>query len=173
LFLGRMSPDKGVDAAARAARRAGRRMLIAAKMTEPGERRYFEGSIEPLLGDDVVYLGEMDFEAKKVLLASAEALVNPIQWDEPFGLVMLEALASGTPVISYPRGAAPEIIEDGVTGYMCHDEAGMVEAFSRLDRLDRHACRRSFEERFTSQRMVEDHLNLYEEITTPRESNAA
>jgi glycosyltransferase involved in cell wall biosynthesis len=173
LFLGRMSPDKGVETAARAARVAGRRLLIAAKMTERGERQYFEERIEPLLGDDVVYLGEMDYEAKKVLLANAEALVNPIQWPEPFGLVMLESLASGTPVVSYPRGAAPEIIEDGVTGFMCHDEAGMVEAFARLDRLDRSACRRVFEERFTSQRMVQDHLNLYADVTRPRESSAA
>lgn len=173
LFLGRMSPDKGVETAARAARMAGKRLLIAAKMTEAGEKRYFAETIQPLLGDDVVYLGEMDHEAKKVLLSNAEALVNPIHWPEPFGLVMVEALASGTPVISYPRGAAPEIIEDGVTGYMCQDEAGMVEAFGKLDRLDRSACRRAFEKRFTTQRMVEDHLDLYEEVTTPRESNAA
>lgn len=173
LFLGRMSPDKGVETAARVAKATGRRLLIAAKMVEPIEKRYYEEKVEPLVGDDIVYLGEMDREATKVLLANAAALVNPIQWPEPFGLVMIEAMASGTPVLAFRNGAAPEIVEDGVNGYLCADEAGMIEAVGRLDRLNRQSCRRVFDERFTARRMVEDHLDLYEQVATSRESNAA
>ena len=173
LFLGRMSPDKGVETAARVARASGRRMLIAAKMAEPGEKRYYEERIEPLLGDDVMYLGEMDFEGKKVLLANAVALVNPIQWPEPFGLVMVEALASGTPVLTFHNGAAAEIVEDGVTGYVCRDETEMIKAVSHLDRLDRRECRRAFEDRFTADRMVRQYVALYEDTLRMRESNAA
>ncbi|MGD2101085.1 MAG: glycosyltransferase family 4 protein [Acidimicrobiia bacterium] len=173
LFLGRMNPDKGVHIAARVARASGRHLIIAAKMEEEIEHRYFAEEIEPLLGDDVVYVGEMDRDAKKVLLASAEALLNPIRWPEPFGLVMIEALASGTPVIGYGTGSAPEIVDDGVTGFLCPDEESMIDAVARLKDLDRGACRRVFEERFTAQRMVEEHLALYEEIARPRKSTAA
>lgn len=170
LFLGRMNPDKGVHLAARVARAAGRRLVIAAKMQEPLEHRYFEEKVKPLLGDQIIYLGEADRPTKKQLLADAEALINPIQWPEPFGLVMIEALASGTPVIAFPQGAAPEIIDSGDTGFLCHDEYEMVGAVERLEEIDRKACRDSFEERFTAQRMVQDHLDLYAEMTTSARS---
>lgn len=164
LFLGRMNPDKGVHVAARVALAAGRKLLIAAKMQEPLERRYFEDEVKPLLSDQIIYVGEADRPTKKRLLADAEALVNPIQWPEPFGLVMIEALASGTPVIAFPGGAAPEIIDHAGTGFLCHDELEMVQAVHRIDQLDRDCCRRSFVERFSATRMVEDHLDLYSKL---------
>lgn len=164
LFLGRMSPDKGVHRAARVARASGRRLLIAAKMHEPLEHQYFEDKVRPLLGDDVVFVGEADRDAKKELLASADALINPIRWPEPFGLVMIEALASGTPVVAFSEGSVPEIVADGVNGFVCRDEFGMMEALNRLPEIDRRVCRRSFEERFSVQRMVADHIDLYESL---------
>lgn len=173
LFLGRMSPDKGVHIAARVARAAGRRLIIAAKMEEPSEERYFDEQVKPLLGDEVIYVGEVDRTQKKDLLAKTEGLVNPIRWHEPFGLVMVEALASGAPVIAFSQGAAPEIVDDGVTGFLCHSEAGMVDALARLHHLDRRECRRRFEGHFTVQNMVEKHLDLYEEVSKSRKSTAA
>lgn len=161
LFLGRMSPDKGVHLAARVARASGRRLLIAAKMQEPLEHQYFEEEVRPLLGDDVVFMGEADREAKRELLANADALINPIRWPEPFGLVMIEALASGTPVVAFSEGSVPEIVTDGVNGFVCRDEPEMIEALTRLGEIDRRSCRRSFEERFSVQRMVEEYIDLY------------
>jgi glycosyltransferase involved in cell wall biosynthesis len=160
-FLGRMSPDKGVHRAIRIARRAGRRLLIAAKMWEPTEYRYFEEQVEPLLGDDVEYLGQLRRADKFALLGGAEALLNPIRWAEPFGLVMVEALAAGTPVVSYREGAAPEIVDHGVTGFVCDDEDDMVACLSTVGELDRSRCRRVAEARFSTDRMIDDHLALY------------
>lgn len=164
LFLGRMAPEKGLHHAIRAARAAGRRLLIGAKLEEGTELTYYRDRIEPLLGDDVVYLGEVDRPTKQRLLAGAEALVNPITWAEPFGLVMIEALASGTPVVAFPHGAAPEIVQDGVNGFLPRDERAMVEAIGRIDEIDRRTVRESFDERFTAARMVRDHLELYEDV---------
>ncbi|MGD2043263.1 MAG: glycosyltransferase, partial [Acidimicrobiia bacterium] len=137
LFLGRMSADKGVHLAARVARRANRRLLIAAKLQDPLEQRYFHEKVEPLLGDEVIHLGEVDATTKKDLLEGAVALINPIQWPEPFGLVMIEALASGTPVVALSEGAAPEIVDHGVTGFLCGDESEMVQALSSIEDIDR------------------------------------
>jgi glycosyltransferase involved in cell wall biosynthesis len=172
LFLGRMSRDKGVHVAARVAHATGRRLLIAAKMQEPLERQYFREEVEPLLDDDVVYLGEADRITKTKLLADAEALINPIQWPEPFGLVMIEALASGTPVIAFPQGAAAEIVGHDGSGFLCNDELQMVQAVRRIGELDRDDCRRTFVERFSSRRMVQDHLELYTEIVDSGGSKA-
>ncbi len=164
LFLGRMAPDKGARRAARIARQAGVRLLIAAKMREPLEYEYFDNQVRPLLGPDVEYVGEVGGDEKMELLSGARALLNPIRWVEPFGLVMIEALACGTPVLTYRQGAAPEIVDDGVTGFLCdvHDE--MAEAIHRVDELDRKACRRAVEERFSTDRMVADHLDLFESL---------
>lgn len=169
LFLGRMSPDKGVHVAARVARASGRSLLIAAKMQEPLEHQYFEDEVRPLLDDDIVFMGEADREAKKELLANADALINPIRWPEPFGLVMIEALASGTPVVAFSEGSVPEIVTDCVNGFVCHDEPEMIEALTRLAEIDRRSCRRSFEERFSVQRMVEEHIDLYESLLDSRD----
>lgn len=162
LFLGRMHPDKGVDVAARVARAAGMPLRIAAKMREPAERAWFEAAVKPLLGEDVTYVGEADRAEALALLQGAAALLNPIQWCEPFGLVMVEALAAGTPVLAFPNGAAPEIIEDGVTGYLCSDEQAMVARVPDALALDRAACRDAVLSRFSTARVVQDHVAMYE-----------
>jgi glycosyltransferase involved in cell wall biosynthesis len=117
LFLGRMSPTKGAREAIEIARAAGVRLLIAAKMREPAEYRYFDEQVAPFLGDGISYVGEVGGAEKTRLLGGAKALLNPISWPEPFGLVMIEALACGTPVLTLPNGAAPEIVDDGVEGF--------------------------------------------------------
>jgi len=162
LFLGRMHSDKGVDVAARVARAAGMPLRIAAKMREPAERDWFEVAVKPLLNEDVTYVGEPGRAEALALLQGASALLNPIQWCEPFGLVMVEALAAGTPVLAFPNGAAPEIIEDGVTGYLCSDEQEMTARISGAFTLDRAACREAVLSRFSTARVVEDHLAMYE-----------
>jgi glycosyltransferase involved in cell wall biosynthesis len=164
LFLGRMSPDKGAHRAIEVARKAGVRILLAAKMREPWERSYFEEYVEPHLGEHAVYLGEVSHEVKLELLRGARALLFPIRWNEPFGMVMLEAFASGTPVIAFPEGAAPEVIENGVTGFLCDDEAAMADAVGRLSEIDRSACRAAVEGYFSTSRMVAEHVDLYEQL---------
>jgi glycosyltransferase involved in cell wall biosynthesis len=169
LFLGRMTPDKGAEQAIAIARRAGVPLVLAAKMREPAERRYFERRIAPLLGPGVDYLGEVGGADKGGLLAGAVGLLNPIQWDEPFGLVMIEALACGTPVLATPRGAAPEIVDHGVTGFLGSEDE-LVAAAGRLGELDRTACRAAVAERFSTTRMVEEHLDLFSRILAAREA---
>jgi glycosyltransferase involved in cell wall biosynthesis len=164
LFLGRMAPSKGVREAALVAREAGEQLVIAAKMREPAERDYFAGQVEPLLGNGVTYIGEATHGDKLALLGAAKALLNPIHWAEPFGLVMAEALACGTPVIAHPCGAAPEIVDDGATGFLrvAHDE--LVEVIERVDELDRAACRAAAIERFSADRMVAQHVRVYRDM---------
>jgi glycosyltransferase involved in cell wall biosynthesis len=164
LFLGRMTPDKGVREAVLAARAAGMPLIIAAKNREPAERAYFTEEVEPLLTDDVDVRGEVTGEPKLELLGAAKALLNPIQWAEPFGLVMIEAMACGTPVIACPNGAAPEIVDVGRTGFLCSDSADLVGAIHRVDELDRAACRAAVIQRFSTARMIDDHLALYREM---------
>lgn len=159
-FIGRTSPEKGLDRAIRIARRAGLPLVAAAKVNE-AERSYFERTIEPELSRGVLWLGEVGDTEKNVILGNARALLFPIEWPEPFGLVMIEALACGTPVIAFNRGSVPEIIEHGVTGFIVEDEDGAVEAVRRLGEIDRARCRRAFLERFSVRRMVADHLSLY------------
>jgi glycosyltransferase involved in cell wall biosynthesis len=164
LFLGRMTADKGVRQAVLAARSAGRRLVVAAKAREESEQAYYSEQIEPLLDDNVEFIGEVGGENKLALLGAASALLNPIQWPEPFGLVMIEAMACGTPVITCPIGAAPEIVDDGVTGYLCSGNDELVRATGNADRLSRQACRDAVIERFSTARMVSDHLALYHEL---------
>lgn len=164
LFLGRMSPDKGADRAIRIARAAGVPIVLAAKMWEPDERRYFAEAVEPLLGPDATFLGQVAGDRKLDLLRGAVALVNPIQWPEPFGLVMVEALACGTPVLAFPHGAAPEIVEHGRTGYLCADEADMSARLAGIEVIDRSACREAAATRFSVDRMVAEHVALYRRI---------
>jgi glycosyltransferase involved in cell wall biosynthesis len=168
LFLGRMSPDKGAHRAIEVARKAGTRLLLAAKMREAWEHRYFEEYVEPFLGDSAVYLGEVPHDRKLELLRGAKALLFPIRWNEPFGMVMIESFASATPVIAFPEGAAPEVITDGRTGFLCQDEAAMADAVARLDEIDRSACRAAVEGYFSTARMVADHVELYEQIAADR-----
>jgi glycosyltransferase involved in cell wall biosynthesis len=163
LSIGRLTPDKGAHLAARAARRAGTRLLIAGRATLDDERRYLVEEIEPLLGDGVEFIGEVDSDRKGELYARARALLCPLQWEEPFGLVMVEALACGTPVIAFPRGAAPEIVRDGVTGALVEDVDAMAAAMTSLD-VDPAACRASVEERFAIDRMIDEYESLFAEL---------
>ena len=169
LFLGRMSPRKGVHRAIEVARRCDRPLVIAAKMWEPDEHAYFHAVVEPLLGDGVAFVGEVDHAGKVELLQGTAALVNPIRWPEPFGLVMIESLACGTPVLTFAEGAAPEIVETGRTGAICRDESDMVDQVDAVVDLDRAGCRAAVAERFTADRMVEDHLALYRQLLAHRD----
>lgn len=164
IAIGRCSPDKGVDVAIRIARRCGLPIVVVAKNREPAELRYFEERVQPLLGPGVEYLGEVHPGERDRLLRDAVALVNPITWQEPFGLVMVESLAAGTPVITYRYGAAPEIVDDGVTGFVCDGEEEAVAALGRVGELERKACRLAVEERFSAERMVSDYLRLYRAV---------
>ncbi len=164
LFVGRMSPDKGAHRAVEVARRAGRRILLAAKMREPAEQAYFADQVRPLLGPDAVYLGEVEHQQKLQLLAGARAVLFPIRWNEPFGMVLLEAMACGTPVLAFPEGAVPEVIDHGRTGFLCQDEDDMVRWLARIDEIDRGQCRQAVEGYFSTTRMVADHVALYERL---------
>ncbi|MHB8245867.1 MAG: glycosyltransferase family 4 protein [Acidimicrobiales bacterium] len=161
-FLGRMHPGKAPHIAARIAIEAGMPLKIAAKMNEPEEWAYFNAMVRPLLGGDVTYVGELNRREKLELLSGAECLLNPIAWPEPFGMVMIEALACGTPVLTTPFGAAPEIVEDGTVGFVRADATGLVVAIGRIDEIERAACRRRVEQRFAVERMVDDHVSVYE-----------
>jgi glycosyltransferase involved in cell wall biosynthesis len=163
LFLGRICSEKRPDSAIRVACRAGLPLRIAAKI-DRADQEYFETTIRPLLDHPLIeFLGEVNEQQKRVLLGNALALLFPIDWPEPFGLVMIEALASGTPVIACPRGAVPEVLCDGVTGLLCESEDEMVEAVHHVAALDRAACRREFEQRFPVQVMGQNYLKVYEE----------
>jgi len=164
LFLGRLDPGKGARRAITVARKAGMPLLMAGKMRNAQEREYFESEVAPLCGDDVQYLGEVSHEEKVQLLADARAVLFPIRWPEPFGLVMLEAMACGTPVLAFPEGAAPEVIHDGETGFLCHDEADMAAELARVDTISREACRTAVAGYFSTARMVRDHLELFNDM---------
>lgn len=162
-FLGRMSPEKGVDRAIAIAREAGVRLKIAGKIY-PEERNYFESTIAPLLRalePPVEFVGELVQREKNEFLGKAKALLFPIDWPEPFGLVMIEALACGTPVIAWRRGSVPEVLADGLTGYIVASIPEAVTAVRRLEQLNRSECRRVFEERFTDERMACDYTRVY------------
>lgn len=166
LFLGRMDPTKGVVEAVMAAREAGIPLKIAAKMSARAELDYFREVVEPLLGGNEEFLGEPDAAGKLKLLGGALALINPLQWDEPFGMVMIEALAAGTPVVAIPRGAAPEIVDDGVTGFLRNSTAELGLALRAAAGLDRRACRAAVEHRFSAELMARRHATLYAELLT-------
>ena len=168
VFLGRMAPDKGAHRAIDVARKAGYRVLLAAKMREAWERSYYEEQVEPLLGSDAVYLGEVPHERKLELVAGARGLLFPIRWNEPFGMVMLESMACGTPVFAFAEGAAPEVVEDGKTGFLCQDEQAMVEALSRVSTLRREDCRAAVEGYFSVDRMIAEHVALFETLVAAR-----
>ncbi|QGZ54692.1 glycosyltransferase family 4 protein [Paraburkholderia acidiphila] len=163
-FLGRISPEKRVDTAIRIAGRCGLPIRIAAKVDE-ADREYFERDIKPLLAlPHVEYVGEINDSQKAEFLSGAHALLFPIDWPEPFGLVMIEAMACGTPVIAFNRGAVPEVVEEGVTGFIVEDEIGAVAAVNRISRVTRAGVRRRFEERFTSHRMAQEYVQAYEAV---------
>jgi glycosyltransferase involved in cell wall biosynthesis len=162
-YLGRMSPEKRVDRAIDIARRTNVPLKIAAKIY-PEERAYFAETLEPLIRASaplVEFVGEIDNSAKDAFLGGASALLFPIEWSEPFGLVMIEAFACGTPVIAWRRGSVPEVVDDGVTGYIVDSVEQGVEAVGKLDCLTRADCRRAFEQRFDARRMAMDYVGLY------------
>jgi glycosyltransferase involved in cell wall biosynthesis len=165
-FLGRMSPEKRVDRAIEIARRAGMRLKIAAKIY-PEERAYFQETIEPLLRESapwVEFVGEVGGRAKDQFLGNAHALLFPIDWPEPFGLVMIEAMACGTPVIAWRNGSVPEVMVDGVTGFVVDSLDEAVHSVAQVAALSRHTCRRVFEERFDAARMARDYLEVYRRV---------
>jgi glycosyltransferase involved in cell wall biosynthesis len=161
LFLGRMNPDKGIHRAIRVAHRAGRRLVLVTKVRERAEREFYREVVQPMLGADDELIVEPELAVRLDLLRHADALLNPITWPEPFGLVMAESLACGTPVLAFPYGAAPEIVEHGRTGFLCADEDEMVAALSLVPTLERAQCRAAAEQRFSRQRMAADHERLY------------
>jgi glycosyltransferase involved in cell wall biosynthesis len=164
LFLGRFSPEKGADRAIEAARRSGRRLLLAGKV-DSADQEHFTSAIQPRLdGDQIRYVGEADGTLKRELLSTARALLFPIEWDEPFGLVMIEALSCGTPVLGLRRASVPEVVEDGLTGFVVDDLDGLVAAIERVDAIDRRTCRRRAEERFGYGRMVDEYERTFEAV---------
>jgi len=163
-FLGRISPEKRVDRAVEIARRTGLQLLVAAKV-DPVDRTYFEQEIEPLLREPgVEYLGEIADAEKSAFLGDALAVVFPIDWPEPFGLVMIEAMACGTPVHAFRGGAVDELVTPGVTGAVVTSVDEAVEALPKVAALDRVACRQEFERRFSVTRMAEKYLRVYERL---------
>jgi glycosyltransferase involved in cell wall biosynthesis len=169
-FLGRISPEKAPDAAIRIAARAGMRLKIAAKVDKVDEQ-YFKTTIEPLLSQKhVEFIGEIGEHQKGEFLGNATGLLFPIAWREPFGLVMIEAMACGTPVIAFENGSVPEVLEDGVTGFIVQNENQAVAAASKIGMLDRERIRAEFDRRFTAQHMAQNYLKLYSRLGKARKT---
>src|SRR6266487_487916 len=163
-FLGRISPEKGADRAIEIAKRVGIPLKIAAKV-DRADRRYFKRVVEPLLNESYVeWVGEISDHQKNDFLGKAYVLLFPINWPEPFGLVMIEAMACGTPVIAYDRGSVPEIMENGVTGFVVTELDQAVEATRRVRDVSRAGCRKVFKKRFTAGRMANDYADVYERM---------
>jgi glycosyltransferase involved in cell wall biosynthesis len=159
LFFGRIHPDKGAKEAIQIARRAGRRLLMAGIIQDHG---YFECEIAPAVDPHAVqYLGSVGPEARDALLGRATALLHPINFAEPFGLSVVEAMACGTPCIAFPRGSMPEIVRDGETGFLVREIDRAVRAIGRIHAISRQRCREEAERRFSADRMVDDYLRLY------------
>jgi glycosyltransferase involved in cell wall biosynthesis len=167
-FLGRVSPEKGLDKAIRIAGRAGVKLKIAAKI-DNADKEYYDSEIKHLIegNPDVEFIGEINDQQKPDFLSGAHALLFPIDWPEPFGLVMIEAMACGTPVIAMRSGSVPEVIDQGVSGFIVNSEAQAVTALRRVDELDRATVRATFDRRWTSRRMAEDYVNVYQELARP------
>ncbi len=164
MFLGRIEELKGTHLAIEIARRAARRLCIAGNVPEDG-RTYFETRIKPHIdGNDVVYVGPVDDAEKNRLLGQAAALLMPVLWEEPFGIVMVEAMACGTPVLGLDRGAVPEVVEDGVTGFVRQDVDGLVEAAGRLGTIDRQVCRTRVEREYSDSALADRYLSAYGDV---------
>lgn len=171
-FLGRISPEKGLDRAIQVACACGIPLKIAAKV-DKADAEYFEAVIRPLLNhENIEYLGEIGDSEKSEFLSKALALLVPISWPEPFGIVMIESMACGTPVIAFNRGSVPEIIDHGLTGFIVENVEEAIDAVHKLDHLSSIAIRRRFEERFTAERMAEDYLDLYRDLAFARARHA-
>jgi glycosyltransferase involved in cell wall biosynthesis len=166
--LGRISPEKGIDKAIRISGRAGMKLKIAAKV-DVADKVYYETEIKPLIqaNPHVEFIGEINDQQKSAFLSGAHALLFPIDWPEPFGLVMIEAMACGTPVIAYPRGSVPEVVDEGVSGFIVRDEDAAVAALHRVHELDRAKVRAAFDRKWTARRMAEDYVGVYRELAHP------
>jgi glycosyltransferase involved in cell wall biosynthesis len=163
-FLGRISPEKGVDRAIEIAKRVGIELRIAAKI-DRADREYYESTIKPLLQHPLIhYIGEIGEKQKDEFLGNAIALLVPVDWPEPFGLVMIEAMACGTPVVAFRRGSIPEIVEDGRSGIIVEDVDQAVRALERVMKIPRKGCRQAFEERFLVSRMAQDYIKIYDRL---------
>lgn len=163
-FLGRVSPEKGLDQAIEIAKRSGMPLKIAAKI-DRADQEFFDTIIKPLLNHPLIeYIGEVGYPEKNDFLGNAYALLFPIDWPEPFGLVMIESMGCGTPVIAYPRGSVPEVMEDGITGFIVPDINAAVKALADVPQLDRLAIRKRFEQRFSAGRMAQNYLAIYERL---------
>ena len=163
-FLGRISPEKRVDTAIRIAGKCGMKIKIAAKI-DSADREYFETQIKPMFSlPHVEFIGEIADQDKATFLSGAHALLFPIDWPEPFGLVMIESMACGTPVIAFNRGSVPEVIDEGISGFVVEDEIGAVAAVNRLNTLSRERVRQQFDKRFTSRRMAEQYVEAYNSV---------
>jgi glycosyltransferase involved in cell wall biosynthesis len=169
-FLGRTSPEKGLDRAIEIAKATGMPLKIAAKI-DKADQEYFETVIGPSLNDsDIEFVGEIGYPEKNDFLGNASALLFPISWPEPFGIVMIEAMACGTPVIAYPFGSVPEVVEDGVSGYIVSDQADAIDAVKQIGNIDRKTVRKHFETKFTSDRMALDYLKIYERMVSRKKT---
>jgi glycosyltransferase involved in cell wall biosynthesis len=167
-FLGRISPEKGVDRAIRIAGKSGMKLKIAAKV-DNADKEYYDSQIKPLIqgNPDVEFIGEINDAQKPDFLSGAHALIFPINWPEPFGLVMIEAMACGTPVIAFNCGSVPEVMDHGVTGFIVNSIDEAAAAVGKVHTLDRARVRATFDRRFTARRMAEDYLDVYEELAQP------
>jgi glycosyltransferase involved in cell wall biosynthesis len=160
VFLGRMHPTKGAHLAIKVAREAGLPLILAGKCTEPIEKHYFENEVEPLLGPDIEWAGQLETEPKKEMLAKARCLLFPILWNEPFGIVLCEAMACGTPVVALDGGSVEEIVIDGVTGFICRSESELVNAIKSVGEIDPAKCREQASH-FDVDTMVEGYESIY------------
>ncbi len=169
-FLGRICPEKGIERAMEIAARVGMKLKVAAKV-DKADAEYFKNDVEPLLANNsnVEFIGEINDAQKPDFLSGAKAVLFPIDWPEPFGLVMIEAMACGCPVIAMRRGSVPEVMDDGISGFVVENVDEAVAAFARIDTLDRGRVRAQFEKRFTARRMAEDYLSLYQRLIEARQ----
>jgi glycosyltransferase involved in cell wall biosynthesis len=167
-FLGRISPEKGVDRAIKIAGKAGLKLKIAAKV-DNADKEYYDTKIKPLIqgNPDVEFIGEINDAQKPEFLSGAHALIFPINWPEPFGLVMIESMACGTPVVAFNCGSVPEVIDPGLTGFIVNDIDEAAAAVGKIHTLDRGRVRATFDRRFTARRMAEDYVDLYETLAQP------
>jgi len=170
LFFGRIHPDKGAREAIKIARGSGQRLIIAGIIQD---QDYFEAQINPYIDDNQVqYIGSVGPAERSRVLRQAYALLHPIYFEEPFGLSVVESMACGTPVVAFNRGSMPELITSGTNGFLVHDVDGAVEALAQVGSLERAACRRTVEERFSSERMVDEYLSVYRKILSGRGASA-
>lgn len=161
-FLGRIAPDKGIIQAIQIAKDANEKLVIAAKV-DPSDQKFYEEQVKHLIdGEQIKFIGEVDLEGKNQLLRNAKALIFPIQWEEPFGLVMVEALACGTPVVALNRGSVPEVIQDGVNGLICNSEQEATSRLSEVSKIDRKNCRKTVEDKFSSVIMAQKYEMAYQ-----------